>query len=162
MKFIFFFFSVKICVIGNPKTRLTHTTKYCDLLARSKRTPVSCVYAVDRLECLKAVSRRKADFTVLDAEDLYFSTLWDESAVLVVSEIRSVKKYLFEYGAVTVVRNSLNLTSVEDLRGTRLCHPGLGERNNLFAQVKDTNIKGVPFNEINYSDRNQGVVNDYI
>lgn len=132
--------NLKICVIGNPKARLTHTAKYCDLLARSKRTPVSCVFAVDRLECLKAVTRRKADFTVLDAEDLYFSTLWDESTVLVVSEIRSVKKYPFEYGAVTVVRNSLNLTSVEDLRGTKLCHPGLGERNNLFAQYFEERV----------------------
>lgn len=127
-------------MIGNTKGRLTHTTKYCDLLARSKRTPVSCYYAVDRLECLKAVSRKKADFTVLEAEDLYFTTLWDESAVLVVSEIRDVKKDPFQYVAVVVVRNSLNLTSVGDLRGAKLCHPGLGgkdDQSKLFAQVKN-------------------------
>lgn len=84
------------------------------------------------------MSRRKADFTVLEAEDLYFSTLWEDSGVLVVSEVRSLKALSFEFGAVVVVRNSLNISSVDDLKGSRLCHPGMArgtDRSPLFAQV---------------------------
>lgn len=129
--------TVKICVAADPKTKPGHVTKYCDLLARSKKSPVTCVYGTDRLHCLRIVSARDADFTVLDPEDLYFSTLWDESAVLVVSEIRAVRDMMYKYGIVLVVNNGLNLTGV-DLRGKKLCHPGLksgSKWNDLFAQV---------------------------
>lgn len=119
--------AVKICVVGNPKVKTTHTTKYCDLLERSKTTQATCLYATDRLECLRYVSKRKADFALLEAEDLYFSMQWDESAVLVVSEIRALQKNPFEEGHVVLVRNSLNLTSLDDLRGTKLCHPGYSQ-----------------------------------
>lgn len=130
--------SVKICVVGNPKVKTTHTTKYCDLLNDSKNTPVSCVYETDRLGCLWAVSYRKADFAVFEPEDLYFSTQLEDSLILVVGEIKALKKNRYHHGTVVVVRKSINITGTKDLQGKRVCHPGTEsgpEWSTLFSQV---------------------------
>lgn len=142
--FLYFFLkpkcliSVKICVVGNPKVKTTHTTKYCDLLEKSKKTIVSCLYKTDRLGCLSAVSVREADFSLFDPEDLYYSTLSKENLILVASEIRDLQSAPFQYRYVVVIRKSSNITGIKDLAGKKLCHPGLEsgpDWSHLFAQV---------------------------
>lgn len=124
---------------ANPSLKSSHTVKNCEQLARSKKTQATCVFATDRLECLQLVSDRKADLTVLEAEDLLFATTACPAPcnVLVVSEVRVLKKNPQQYRAVVVVRSDANTRP--DLRGAKLCHPGWTHQDatsGLFTQVR--------------------------
>ena len=124
--------------MGNPKEKITHSTKYCNLLEKSKNTVVSCVYQPNRLECLRSISMRESDFSVFHPEDLYFSTLLKENSVLVAGEIRGIKENPYHHENVVVVRKDSNITSIKDLMGKKLCHPGTEngpEWSYIFSQV---------------------------
>lgn len=123
--------------MGNPAIT-NRVTKYCDALAKSKNTPVSCYFESDRLECLWSISRHKADMAILEPEDVYFSTVLEETSILIVTEIRSLKEDLFDKGMIVVVRKSANISNLGDLKGKNLCHPGIDsgfDWNYLYSQV---------------------------
>ncbi|XP_046385110.1 transferrin isoform X2 [Ischnura elegans] len=87
-------------------------------------SPVACVITSDRLECLRLLTAEKADFAVLEAEDLLVASKSSNPQILVTSELRLWRKRMFEKQMLVIVRNTLNITSVADLRGKKFCHPG--------------------------------------
>lgn len=126
-----------MCVAANPHIKTLHTVKNCDQLAQTKKAMATCVYAADHLDCLRLVSERKADLTIVEAEDLLFAaSMKEKCSVLVVSEVRVLREQQYEYEAVVVVRAEDHVRP--DLKGARLCHPGWTKqdgRSGLFTQV---------------------------
>lgn len=77
-----------------------------------------------RLDCLRRISKGKADFAVLTPEDLVTAAN-SEIEVLLTNELRYTNEKN-EYEIVAVFRNSSGIRSIHDLKDKRFCHPGYG------------------------------------
>ncbi|XP_023309775.1 transferrin [Anoplophora glabripennis] len=113
----------KFCMVDG-KGGYMKSGRYCPNLdiAESK---VECVVALDRLDCLRRLSKGTADFSVFTAEDLVTAQN-SKIEVLVTNELRYNAKDNYEYEVVAVVNNNAGIKSKHDLKGKRFCHPGYG------------------------------------
>nr|ALX00067.1 transferrin [Melanoplus sanguinipes] len=111
----------KICV---PEMVLDE----CNNLARQDGVHLTCVPARDRLECLDKVHTHKADFVPVDPEDIYIAANNGDNHFAVFKEIRTKEEpnEEFRYEAVAVIHKNQPLRSVQDLRGLKSCHTGVG------------------------------------
>ncbi|XP_071448737.1 transferrin [Hetaerina americana] len=112
----------RLCVVGR-QDGTGSAAKYCPQL-NVPESPAVCVVAFDRLECLRHLTEGKADFTVLEAEDLLVASRSPNPKILVTNELRIWKQSKYEYQMLVIVRKTLNLTGIADLRGRKFCHPG--------------------------------------
>lgn len=89
---------------------------------------IECVRGRDRMDCLAKVKDRKADFMIVDPEDMYVAFRMQNEDFSVFSEIRSLAEpdSAFRYEGVMVVRKGSNIHSMGDLRGKRACYTGYG------------------------------------
>ncbi|KAF5299510.1 hypothetical protein FQR65_LT01093 [Abscondita terminalis] len=112
----------QVCVVDG-RGSFRKAAKYCPVLD-GPDSKVECVIGLDRLDCLRKISKGKADFAVFAAEDLVAaSNLRVE--VLVTNEMRYTNDQ-YEYEVVAVVDNDANIKTRYDLRDKRFCHPGYG------------------------------------
>nr|BBE27867.1 transferrin [Locusta migratoria] len=111
----------KICV---PETVLDE----CNNLAKQDGVHLTCVPARDRLECLDKVHTHKADFVPVDPEDMYIAANNGDNHFAVFKEIRTKEEpnEEFRYEAVAVIHKNQPLRSVQDLKGLKSCHTGVG------------------------------------
>ncbi|CAK9808394.1 unnamed protein product [Anthophora quadrimaculata] len=110
---------LKLCVVES-----VHTTKrirrLCPLLGTDQ---VVCVIGNDRINCLRQLTMGKADFTVLEPEDLVATSAYNEYKILVTNELRLFRDDKQRYDMVVIVHKDVG--NVWDVKGKRFCHPGL-------------------------------------
>ncbi|XP_035908482.1 transferrin [Anopheles stephensi] len=100
----------------------------CARLTRAAVTELECVGGIDRLDCLRKVQNREADFLLADPEDVYVASHFNNQDFVVFSELRTAEEPTakFRYEGIMLVRASDNFQSLADLRGKRSCHTGFG------------------------------------
>nr|CAD7204706.1 unnamed protein product [Timema douglasi] len=100
----------------------------CNNMAALSALRFSCVPARDRLECLEKIKERQADFSPVDPEDMYIAAKLPDQDFQVFKEIRTKEEPAeeFRYEAVALVHKNLDINSVEELRGLKSCHTGVG------------------------------------
>uniref|UniRef100_A0A182MQL1 Transferrin n=1 Tax=Anopheles culicifacies TaxID=139723 RepID=A0A182MQL1_9DIPT len=103
-------------------------TRICVRLARTAGVPIGCVGGIDRMDCLRKVQNREADYLVADPEDVYVASHFDNQDYIVFSELRTAEEptAMFRYEGIMLVRASDKFHSLADLRGKRSCHTGFG------------------------------------
>ncbi|RZF45067.1 hypothetical protein LSTR_LSTR002028 [Laodelphax striatellus] len=89
---------------------------------------MECVMARDRLECLDKIENHKADWGAVDPEDMFIAANLGDQYLKIFKEIRTKEEpeMEFRYEAVAVVHKDLEISSLEQLRGLRSCHTGVG------------------------------------
>uniref|UniRef100_A0A182TBM8 Transferrin n=1 Tax=Anopheles maculatus TaxID=74869 RepID=A0A182TBM8_9DIPT len=100
----------------------------CARLTRAAGVAIDCVGGIDRLDCLRKVQNREADYLVADPEDVYVASYFANQDFVVFSELRTAEEPTakFRYEGIMLVRASDNFQSLADLRGKRSCHTGFG------------------------------------
>ncbi|XP_043526669.1 transferrin isoform X3 [Frieseomelitta varia] len=113
--------NLKLCVVES-----VHTTKrirgLCKQLVISG-SPIECIIGNDRFNCLRRLTMGKADFTVLEPEDLVAASAYNEYNILVTNELRAFPDEKQRYEMVVIV--SKEVRNIWDVKGKRFCHPGL-------------------------------------
>lgn len=112
----------RLCVVDG-RGKFKKSQIYCSKLD-SLDSKVECVVALDRLDCLRRISKGTVDFSVFTPEDLVTS----ENAgveILLTNEVRFTKNP-YDYQVVAVIDNNSGIKSRHDLKGKRYCHPGYG------------------------------------
>ncbi|KAK9878958.1 hypothetical protein WA026_003777 [Henosepilachna vigintioctopunctata] len=112
----------RFCAVDG-RGHLKSATRYCPLLNKPD-SKVQCVFGVDRLDCLRKISKKQADFAVFTSEDLVTAS---NSAIetLVTNELR-FSEDKFEYEVVAVIDNKSGIKGRHYLQDKRFCHPGYG------------------------------------
>ncbi|XP_065219202.1 transferrin-like isoform X2 [Planococcus citri] len=141
--------TLNICVTRNPSGK-DNLQKQCNGLEKNTNQKIKCVFAVDRLRCLELLMAGKADFGVFKAEDLLISATQnkkDINELVVINEFRFLRDQPYEFEMVVVVSNDVEINSLADLQGKRLCHPGFDENgwmNNdwseMFSQIFEDSV----------------------
>ncbi|XP_053678924.1 transferrin [Anopheles nili] len=100
----------------------------CTRLTVVALVPIGCVAGIDRIDCLRKVQNRQADFVLADPEDAYVASHFNNQDFVVFSEVRSAEEPTapFRYEGIMLVRVADGFTSLADLRGKRSCHTGFG------------------------------------
>uniref|UniRef100_A0A336LVW1 CSON004075 protein n=1 Tax=Culicoides sonorensis TaxID=179676 RepID=A0A336LVW1_CULSO len=127
---------LRMCVVEEPEDIYSKRQKYCETLKTTSN--ISCVWGVDRLDCIRRVQKGQADFSVFSSEDL-LAARWASADVLVTSELR-YHDNRYEYEVVAVVDNEANINSVHDLRGSKFCHGygfGYGLKSHWTAVISN-------------------------
>ncbi|XP_041988960.1 transferrin-like [Aricia agestis] len=118
--------NLRLCIVEG-KGAYKRGAKYCPVLDDEK-SGIECVLGIDRLDCLRRISKGTVDFGVFSPEDL-IAAKWANIDVLVTNELR-LRPRPFERSVVAVVNRRIlpatpwSLEAV--LRNTTLCHPGNG------------------------------------
>lgn len=89
---------------------------------------IECVKARDRMECLSVVQKRKADFMIVDPEDMYVAYRMQNEDFSVFSEIRTLIEPAapFRYEGIMLVHKGSDIHSMKDLAGKKACYTGYG------------------------------------
>lgn len=100
----------------------------CSRLTVGAEVPIECVAGLDRIDCLRKVRDRQADYLAADPEDLYVAMNLEDQDFVVFGEQRSVEEPTapFRYEGIMLVRAADGFRSLEDLRGKKSCHTGFG------------------------------------
>uniref|UniRef100_A0A182Q8L3 Transferrin n=1 Tax=Anopheles farauti TaxID=69004 RepID=A0A182Q8L3_9DIPT len=100
----------------------------CVRLTRDANVAIGCVGGLDRLDCLRKVQNRQADYLMADPEDVYVASHFDNQDFIVMSELRTAEEPTapFRYEGIMLVRAADNFKSLTDLHGKRSCHTGFG------------------------------------
>ena len=113
--------NLKLCVVES-----IHTTKKVRELCKQlviSGSQVECVIGNDRFNCLRRLTMAKADFTVMEPEDLVAASAYNEYNILVTNELRMLPDEKQRYEMVVIV--SKDVRNIWDVKGKRFCHPGL-------------------------------------
>ncbi|XP_075228487.1 transferrin 3 isoform X2 [Lycorma delicatula] len=128
----------RVCV--SEKKINIEPIEQCSLFEKVN-APVRCVVGRDRLDCLRKISMQKADFTVFHAEELLVASSHKNlNNIVITAEFQRSYSTIskFQYGLVVVVRNDVNINSLQDLEAKRLCHPGTDpdgqDHSDIFSQ----------------------------
>ncbi|XP_015924816.1 transferrin 2 [Parasteatoda tepidariorum] len=112
------------CTISDAEQRKCIDFSKAVNRTRSVNATLSCYQAADRDQCMNVIESGRANLMTLDPGEIYVAGRFN-SLVPVVSE-----RYTNDedgYYAVAVARESLTVRSLEDLRGTKACFPGVGQ-----------------------------------
>ncbi|XP_026471609.1 transferrin-like [Ctenocephalides felis] len=129
----------RVCVVES-RGAYKKANKFCPTLDKLN-APVECILGADRLDCLRRIGKGVADFAVFSAEDLV-AARWSGIDILVTNEMR-FHNLPFEYEVVAVVNNDARISTVQDLKGSRLCHPGHGyeaDWNDILANYFENSL----------------------
>uniref|UniRef100_A0A1W7R9D1 Transferrin n=1 Tax=Hadrurus spadix TaxID=141984 RepID=A0A1W7R9D1_9SCOR len=105
---------VRFCV---PKSLVSH----CEQMAQDISDTFTCVSREDRFDCMRAVQSGDADITSVDAQGIYTAG----QLSLSVLAYEEVNRATSRYRGVALVKRSLELSSLSELRGKRSCHTGV-------------------------------------
>jgi len=127
-------FSGKICV---PQVALGP----CQTMASESELHVTCIAARDRVDCLDKVQHGEADFVPVEPEDMYIASKIPHQHFMIFKEVRTKEEpeEEFRYEAVAVVHNNLSISSLQDLRGLKSCHTGVGR--NVGYKIPITKLR---------------------
>lgn len=112
---------LRICVVES-----IHTAKRIHRLCPKfgpLRSQIECVIGNDRFNCLRRLITGNADFTVLEPEDLIAVAAYNEYNILVTNELKLFPNEKQRFEMVVIVNKNVN--NRWDIKGNRLCHPGL-------------------------------------
>uniref|UniRef100_A0A182W5Q6 Transferrin n=1 Tax=Anopheles minimus TaxID=112268 RepID=A0A182W5Q6_9DIPT len=125
----------------------------CARLTRTAGVPIGCVAGIDRLDCLRKVQNRQADYLVADPEDVYVASHFDNQDFTVFSELRTAEEptAMFRYEGIMLVRASDKFHSLGDLRGKRSCHTGFGR--NVGYKIPVTRLQRAGVLKLPAADR---------
>lgn len=89
---------------------------------------IECVKGRDRMDCVSLVNQRKADFMIVDPEDMYVAYRMQNEDFSVFSEIRTLAEptNTYRYEGVMMVRKGSDIHSMADLAGKKACYTGYG------------------------------------
>ncbi|KAJ8921781.1 hypothetical protein NQ315_008407, partial [Exocentrus adspersus] len=116
----------KLCLV-NSRRGFNKSERYCPDL-NTTDSKVECVVALDRLDCLRRLSKGTVDFSVFTAEDL-IAAQNSEIEILITNELRNTVND-YEYEVVAIANDRSGIKSRHDLKGKRYCHPGYGYEEN--------------------------------
>ncbi|XP_018328245.1 transferrin [Agrilus planipennis] len=130
----------KVCVVDG-RGSFKKASKYCPLLDQNANSKVECVIGLDRLDCLRKISKGHADWSIFTPEDLVTA---QNSGVemLITNEMRFTDDN-FEYEVVAVINNDAGISSKHDLKDKKLCHPGYGYETDwttILANYLESNV----------------------
>ncbi|XP_011641592.1 serotransferrin isoform X1 [Pogonomyrmex barbatus] len=101
-----------------------HTTqKILSLCPKLAKSPIECVIEADRFGCLRRVVSGDVDITVLEPEELVAIRNYKLYNVLVTNELRLFQDDDHRFEVVAIANK--NVRRIWDVKGKRLCHPGL-------------------------------------
>ncbi|KAI5742773.1 hypothetical protein M8J77_011203 [Diaphorina citri] len=102
---------------------------------------LQCIGARDRIDCIHQIEQNMADFTYLEPEDMYIVSKKYDQNFIVFKEVRTKVEPAseFRYEAVVIVRNDLKLEFLQDLKGLKSCHTGVGR--NVGYKIPLTKLK---------------------
>ncbi|KAL0119319.1 hypothetical protein PUN28_009710 [Cardiocondyla obscurior] len=97
----------------------------------NKSFPIACISGRDRYDCIERVGKKEADIVAVDPEDMYLAAknkLAEKAGYSIVEQIRTKEEpdAAYRYEAVAVVHKDLNINNVQDLKGLKSCHTGVG------------------------------------
>ncbi|XP_065170841.1 transferrin [Atheta coriaria] len=113
---------LRVCVVDG-RGGFKKAAKHCPTLDRPE-SKVECVVGIDRMDCLRRISKGKVDFSVFTPEDLVSATN-SEVDVLLTNQMKFSKEN-YEYEVVAIVSDESGINSVHDLKDKNFCHPGYG------------------------------------
>ncbi|XP_076630362.1 transferrin 1 [Colletes latitarsis] len=119
-----------------------------------KGIPVSCISGRDRYECIDRVGKKEADVVAVDPEDMYLVAKNNELAAKagysVVEQVRTKEEpdAVYRYEAVCVVHKDLAINNVQELRGLKSCHTGVGRNVGYKIPITKLTAMGV-LNNVN-------------
>lgn len=89
---------------------------------------IECVKGRDRMDCLSVIKNRKADFMIVDPEDMYVAYRMQNEDFSVFSEIRTLVEPTaeFRYEGIMLVHKNSDIHSMKDLAGKKACYTGYG------------------------------------
>ncbi|KAH0952965.1 hypothetical protein HN011_010853 [Eciton burchellii] len=91
------------------------------LCSKLTPSPVQCSTDIDRFGCLRQIIAGKADFTVIEAEDLITLRNYNTYNILITNELRFLpNEAQFEIVAIA----QKDVQHIWELKGKRLCYPG--------------------------------------
>ncbi|XP_071653962.1 transferrin isoform X1 [Temnothorax longispinosus] len=108
-----------LCLVDSVHTA-QRILSLCPKLATS---PVECVIETDRFGCLRRVTSGDVDITVLEPEELVAIRNYKLYNVLVTNELRLFPDDDYRFELVAIAHK--NVQRIWDVKGKRLCHPGL-------------------------------------
>ena len=111
---------------------------------------IECVKGRDRMDCLAKVKDRKADFMIVDPEDMYVAYRMQNEDFAVFSEIRTLVEpdSEFRYEGIMLVHKGSDIHSMQDLKGKKACYTGYGRNVGFKIPLTKLTKAGV----ITYSD----------
>ncbi|XP_058064142.1 transferrin [Anopheles bellator] len=113
----------------------------CRRLTSDSGLALDCVAGNDRLDCLRKVQSRDADFLAVDPEDVYVALQMDNTDFGVFAEVRTLEEPAaeFRYEGIVLVRRADGFKSMADLRGKKSCHTGYGR--NVGYKIPITKLR---------------------
>ncbi|KAG1669472.1 Melanotransferrin [Nymphon striatum] len=84
---------------------------------------LDCVLESDKHGCMQAIDNEKADLVTLDPGEVYIGGRYYSLAAVLAEKYSSSRTGYF---AVAAVKSSSNISSLEDLRGRKVCFSGIG------------------------------------
>uniref|UniRef100_A0A2M4DN52 Putative transferrin 1 n=1 Tax=Anopheles darlingi TaxID=43151 RepID=A0A2M4DN52_ANODA len=102
---------------------------------------LGCVAGNDRLDCLRKVQSREADFVAVDPEDAYVAVNMNNEDFVLFAELRTTEEPTaeFRYEGIVLVRTADGFTSMDQLRGKKSCHTGYGR--NVGYKIPVTKLR---------------------
>ncbi|XP_063891751.1 transferrin [Helicoverpa armigera] len=134
IKYIYLLVLACVCVQAKLKYKICvplQHIKLCQKMVNTdtqSKTQIECVAARDRVECLSLVQQRQADIVPVDPEDMYCATKLPNEDFVLIQEYRTDDEpdAPFRYEAVIVVHNDLPINNLDQLKGLKSCHTGVG------------------------------------
>ncbi|XP_018340131.1 PREDICTED: transferrin isoform X2 [Trachymyrmex septentrionalis] len=108
-----------LCLVDSVHT----TQRILSLCPKLAKSPIECVVETDRFGCLRRVANGDVDITVLEPEELVAIRNYKLYSVLVTNELRLFSEEDHRFKVVTIAHK--NVQRIWDVKGKRLCHPGL-------------------------------------
>ncbi|XP_018049923.1 PREDICTED: transferrin [Atta colombica] len=108
-----------LCLVDSVHT----TQRILSLCPKLAKSPVECIIETDRFGCLRRVANGDVDFTVLEPEELVAIRNYKLYSVLVTNELRLFSDDDHRFKVVAIAHK--NVQRIWDVKGKRLCHPGL-------------------------------------
>ncbi|XP_018392136.1 PREDICTED: transferrin [Cyphomyrmex costatus] len=108
-----------LCIVDSIHT----TQRILSLCPKLAKSPIECVIETDRFGCLRRVANGDVDITVLEPEELVAIRNYKLYSVLVTNELRLFPDDDHRFEIVAIAHK--NVQRIWDVKGKRLCHPGL-------------------------------------
>ncbi|XP_011156703.1 transferrin [Solenopsis invicta] len=108
-----------LCLVDSVHT----TQRILSLCPKLAKSPIECVIETDRFGCLRRVANGDVDITVLEPEELVAIRNYKLYSVLVTNELRLFQDDDHRFEVVAIAYK--NVRRIWDVKGKRLCHPGL-------------------------------------
>uniref|UniRef100_A0A1E1WVR2 Putative transferrin n=1 Tax=Tityus obscurus TaxID=1221240 RepID=A0A1E1WVR2_TITOB len=112
----------------------------CLQMAEEHSDLVECVSRIDGLSCMESIASNESDIMSFDAANLFVAGNNFNLSVLAFEENNGEP---YKYRSVALVRKSLELSSLADLKGKKSCHTGVGRTAGWQIPIAKLSGKGI-------------------